>query len=55
MSEHEGAPVWGGEDRERQQNEGTRVADDYVCQCCGARGFVNLCPPCNRALHGDGR
>lgn len=55
MSEHEGAAVWGNEDRERQQNEGARMADDHWCQVCGARGFVSICPGCDKALAGTGR
>lgn len=37
-------------DRERVKAEyvGTAVADSMFCRSCGARGFVVICPRCER-------
>lgn len=32
-----------------QWNHGARVADDFACQGCGARGWRTTCPTCERA------
>jgi hypothetical protein len=32
-----------------QHNAGARLADDYSCPTCGARGFQFECPSCRRA------
>lgn len=31
---------------EEQRNAGARLADDHVCQGCGARGIVGFCAGC---------
>lgn len=32
---------------ERESNAGARIADDYSCPGCGARGFRFSCPRCD--------
>lgn len=32
-----------------QWNQGARLADDFHCSSCGARGWRSLCPSCERA------
>lgn len=33
--------------REKEENEGARIADDCFCKGCGARGYVAYCPHCH--------
>lgn len=33
---------------ETPENAGARLADDHVCQGCGARGVVGFCAACSR-------
>lgn len=34
---------------ERERNAGARIADDFFCKGCGARGWRGFCPACTSA------
>ena len=42
-------------DETREWNAGARIADDCFCRGCGARGYLTLCPRCQRGANGAGR
>ena len=42
-------------DETREWNAGARIADDCFCRGCGARGYLTLCPRCQRDANGAGR
>ena len=38
-----------------QWNQGARIADDFFCRACGARGHTTLCSTCQREANQEGR
>lgn len=40
---------------DEEWNAGARIADDWQCPSCGARGFNVVCPSCTQDLYGRAR